>query len=113
MSSASQIRAESHLMTDAEKLVELQECYDLVLKTARRCARDMAHAIDHLPADLRDLWVDRVSHYELVLGGTNDYRAHLHREIDHLEFRLQREMNKSEELKKRFPDSPDQTELVF
>lgn len=58
-------------MTDAEKLVELKECYDLVLKTARRCARDMAHAIDHLPADLRDLWVDRLRHYEMVLGGSS------------------------------------------
>ena len=100
-------------LTDAEKLAELQECYDIVLKTARRCARDMAHAIDHLPADLRDLWMERVQHYNLVLGPTSDYRIQLHQEIDQLNWKLAKEMNYSSELKKRFPDSEDQTEFVF
>ena len=100
-------------MTDAESLEELRECYEIVLKTARRCTRDMAHAIDHLPADLRDLWVDRVKHYELVLGGTCDYRHYLHEQIDRLEFQLAKEMNTVGELKRRFPDSPDQKEMPF
>lgn len=77
-------------MTDAEKLVELQECYDIVLKTARRVTRDLDHCINWLPSDCeyREMFGERVNHYNLVLGPTQEYRVKLHSEIQRLESEL-------------------------
>jgi hypothetical protein len=33
------------------RLEELRECHEIVLKTARRCARDLRHAVDQIPSD--------------------------------------------------------------
>jgi hypothetical protein len=73
-----------------DQIAELRECYDLVLKTARRCTRDLNHAIDNIPTGcpIKSMLQERVAHYEVVLGGTTDYRQSLYMKIDALERRL-------------------------
>ena len=100
-------------MTENESAYdELKSCYEIVLKTARRAARDLNHAIDHFPQgdDFIQVYRDRYQFYDLVFGGTQDYRANLYREIDKLEYELKKEMNRSAELEKRLKElSPQST----
>lgn len=79
-------QAHSELVDIEGQLRELRECYDLILKTARRCCRDLNHAIDNIGSDnqIVAMMRSRVAHYEVVLGGTTDYRNSLHSEIETL-----------------------------
>lgn len=71
-------------------LEELRESYDLLLKTARRAARDLNHAIDQMAdTSLKQMFRDRYRHYDLVFGGTCDYRANLHIEMDQQERKIE------------------------
>ena len=86
---------------------ELKECYDLVLKTARRTARDLRHAVDNINDPLlKEYFKERYAHFDLIFGGTSDYRidlyldfdrkeAELIKKIKELEQQLQEEINRS------------------
>jgi uncharacterized SAM-binding protein YcdF (DUF218 family) len=71
----------------SESLGELQENYTILLKTSRRCARDLHHAAQLIDGqkfgdEVKNSFYARYQHYETVLGGTNEYRLDLHRQID-------------------------------
>ena len=70
---------------------ELRECHDILLKTARRCARDLRHAVDHVgDTELRPLFTERIQLYETVFADLTAYRLELHRQIENLEEDQQR-----------------------
>ena len=76
-------------MSDPANYQELKECYNILQKIARRCARDLRHAIDNMyDPELQDLFRERFQHYELVLGNTTDYRLELLKTIVNLENNL-------------------------
>lgn len=62
---------------------ELRECHDIMLKTARRCARDLRHAVDHIAdPEIRPMFVSRIQLYETVFADLRDYRLELHNRLD-------------------------------
>lgn len=73
-----------------ETLAELRECYEILLKTARRCARDLRHAVDLMQLETKNRYGfdDRIRLYETVFAGVTDYKLELHRKIDTLEAKL-------------------------
>jgi hypothetical protein len=75
---------------------ELQEHYEIVLKTARRCTRDLRHAIDQIPEgnEFRDMMLERCELYRSIFQDVADYRIRVHLE-------LQRKDNECEALKRR------------
>lgn len=99
------------------KYREVMECYDIVLKTARRCVRDLRHVVDNVPNDnpMKEMFSERYGHYEVIFGGTTDYRIKLHDEIMRLDYKLIAEVNKNTELLKRLSeyDSDQQQMLHF
>lgn len=99
-----------------ENYLELKECYEIVLKTARRCARDLKHACDDLKEDSvipASDYRERYAYYNLVLGGTSEYRQKLHLEIKNLEYELSRANRTIEELLAKIPKDPNQKEIGF
>jgi len=83
-----------------EQETELRELYEIVLKTARRAVRDLNHMSTDLkekPIIPKEEWKERIRHYELVLGGTAEYRQSLINVISNLEYKLQHEINKTKD----------------
>lgn len=70
-----------------ERLEELQECYEIVLKTARRAVRDLRHAIDQIPADneFREMITLRYQNFKTIFDDVADYRIKMHMEMNRME----------------------------
>ncbi len=82
------LREPSEIEEDTENTFkELQECYDILLRTARRCARDLRHAIDNIPAtnQFREMMTERLQLFRTVFADVSEYRIRMHLEMDHLE----------------------------
>lgn len=78
--------------TEQTSVQEIRECYGLLLKTARRCVRDLRHAVDNIQdRNIAEIFKDRVTHYETVLGGVSDYRIELVQRIQWLESLLSKD----------------------
>ena len=69
---------------------ELAQQYALMILSARRCAYDLAHAVDEMPADIADRFFrDRSEHWLQLFSpdGVKNYRHEMHRRIAELEAR--------------------------
>lgn len=75
---------------EEERLAELQELYDIVLKTARRVTRDLGHCIEHIPEtdSMKTMYVERHRYFSKVFTDTRDYRTEIHCEIQRLEMKI-------------------------
>lgn len=65
----------------------LAEQHNILIRLARRCAYDFAHAADFVPKDhwLRMDWPERAGYWTMLFGAGNpgkDYRLRLHDTID-------------------------------
>jgi len=70
---------------EPDGLAELRECHTVMLKTARRCARDLRHANDNISdPELRAMFLERIRLYETVFDDLRDYRLELHSVLDRL-----------------------------
>jgi hypothetical protein len=87
-------------MGEDTRLEELQECYEIVLKTARRVTRDLRHAIDNIPPEnqYRQMMFDRYLHFQVILDDIRDYRIQIHNEMDRLRYRAEEAERIAEEL---------------
>ena len=74
-----------------------QELYELVLKSARRCAYDLKHASDDIPRDVLfcgesrgEMWNNQGNSWIKIFqpDGMKDYRHRLHREIDIMDIKI-------------------------
>jgi hypothetical protein len=90
------------------RLGELQECYEIMLKTARRCARDLRHAIDQIPEDnpFKEDMNERYLNFRTIFNDLSDYRIRLHLEIRNLE-------NENEMLKKSLEPKDEKRMPLF
>lgn len=68
------------------------ELFELLVKSGRRCAYDLQHAVDHMPSgEFRDMLERRAGFWKTVFNpasGMKDYRHKLHCDIDELEMRV-------------------------
>lgn len=80
--------------TQPEPVQAMQELLELTTKAARRCAYDLAHAVDQMPdAEERRLYGDRARHWLSIFNpanGPKDYRARLHNQLFRLEQHIER-----------------------
>lgn len=76
-----------------------RELYELLLKAARRCNHDLAHAADDIMMSVRDrkeaaeMWNERANMWHGIFypdNGPKDYRSSMHREIWQLESTVKR-----------------------
>jgi len=66
-----------------KELADLQECYVILLKTARRCARDLGHAIDHISdPEFAATFRSRQKNFATIFHNTSDYRLELHHDLE-------------------------------
>lgn len=84
-------------------LEELRECYAIMLGTARRCARDLRHAIDNVPQEhpLRDHMRERYENYRTIFADLAEYRIRLHQEINDLAYKNDRLTSENERLRRQ------------
>lgn len=79
-------------MTDYTPEQAQAELMELTIKAARRCAYDLAHAVDYMDAgELRDTLTRRAQHWKQVFNpadGPKDYRHKLHMDNASLERRV-------------------------
>lgn len=81
------MRAMWHQLLDAKRQAELNR---LTVRAARRCARDFAHAVDHIPEHdpSKDLYRQRVQLWKSTFWDCAAYRDELHRTIWELESKV-------------------------
>lgn len=77
------------------RLVDIQrqaEIHRLTLKAARRCTRDLAHAIDHIPDDdpSKPLYAERLKEWQAIFWDSDQYRDRLYQTILELEIEVER-----------------------
>lgn len=76
---------------------QLEEEYSVLLKSARRCAHDLDHALNWIPRDhwANSMFQDRAQHWLKIFSpdGMKDYRIDLHYEIEELERDVRRLKN--------------------
>jgi len=77
-----------------QKLLDLRrqtQINRLVIKSARRCCRDLAHAVDRIPPEdsLRSLFEERVKVWKNVFWNSSQYRDDLYDRLEFLEGRVQ------------------------
>lgn len=79
-------------MTDYTPEDAQRELLELTIKAARRCAYDLAHAVDHMEVgEFRDTLTHRAHHWKTVFNpanGPKDYRHDLHVKVGSLERRV-------------------------
>lgn len=79
---------------DESKYQELRAAYDVMVKSARRCARDLNHCADNVSdSSLRDMFRERHSLYAVIFAPTTDYHIQMQWDLENArrEYEQQRE----------------------
>lgn len=82
----------------------------LLMRAARRCTRDLAHAIDHIPEEdsAKPLYTERLRAWQAIFWDAEQYRDRLHATIDELEMEVERlrRLLREKGIEAKDPDMP-------
>lgn len=83
---------------------DLRKAHLIMLGTARRCARDLRHAVDHIDPEYKELFLERFRNYETIFADLREYRIQLCNEIDNLRRNYERKEHDVTELLARIEE---------